>query len=68
MMDKGILEIGKKFVFNGDTIEVVESPDCSCAGCYLENLERYCHERIFGNCYYSSRSDNKNVIFKLVKE
>lgn len=61
-------KVGERFELDGDLIEVVETTDSLCDGCYLENLERYCHEKRFGHCYHCTRSDNKNVIFKLVKE
>ena len=47
---------------------VVEVQSDSCEGCYYKGHENLCKEYqengVLGDCYYISRKDHKNIIYK----
>lgn len=47
------------------TLEVVESKDDRCDGCYFDH---FCNKPKDWICYSQERTDHKNIIYKEVKE
>lgn len=66
------LAIGERKVFTDVTLEVVEVKDPCCVGCWFLSRLPSCidHPRksIMGYCTCLARDDEKEVIFKEVKE
>lgn len=60
------LKVGERVSF---TLEVAEADGYSCKGCAFDDGVNSCEEwRKHYSCSAKERSDNKNVIFKEVKE
>ena len=57
-------EVGEIFEYEGIKLEVVETEDFSCRGCYFLDLRYKCHQHL---CMPCLRKDRKNVVFKLVE-
>lgn len=66
------LAIGEQKVFTDVTLEVVLTNDVCCNGCWFYSQAPTCFDhprrKIMGGCAWFSREDDKNVIFKAVKE
>lgn len=63
--------VGERFEYCDVVLEVVESPNCFCNGCYWQDKRLACDFIGFvaggGACDLSARSDGKNVIFQEVE-
>ena len=57
-------EVGEIFEYEGIKLEVVETEDSSCRGCYFLDLRYKCRQQL---CMRFIRKDKKNVVFKLVE-
>lgn len=67
-MNKEEFAIGERFQCGLVTLKVVEAlDDYDCAGCFFESMCTQGVNLFLGKCAASSRTDNKNVIFKQVK-
>lgn len=68
-MDKKEFAIGERFQCGLVTLRVVEAlDDYDCAGCFFESMCTQGVNLFLGKCAASSRTDNKNVIFKQVRD
>lgn len=74
MSEKGFTRpIGTRFNCIGVELEVVENtqgPDGYCIGCYFDGACHDCGNEVFGCrgcCSDYTRTDGKDVIFKVVK-
>lgn len=57
-------EVGEIFEYEGIKLEVVETEDSSCRGCYFLDLRYKCRQQL---CMRFPRKDRKNVVFKSVE-
>lgn len=57
-------KVGEIFEYEGIKLEVVETEDFSCHGCYFLTLRRECSKQL---CMRYNRKDKKNVVFKSVE-
>ena len=57
-------EVGEIFEYEGIKLEVIETEDSSCRGCYFLDLRYKCRQQLCMRCL---RKDRKNVIFKSVE-
>ena len=57
-------EVGEIFEYEGIKLEVVETEDFSCRGCYFLDLRYKCRQQL---CMRFLRKDRKNVVFKSVE-
>lgn len=63
-------QIGEKFDYEGDMLEVVEEGEITCKGCYFIDSKSCLTgdaQDIAGYCFSSVREDGKDVIFKKVE-
>lgn len=62
-------KIGEQFEYNGHTLKC-EKKECMCEGCFFDTENIACNGDmmdVIGRCYGKSRSDQTDVIFKLIK-
>lgn len=57
------LEVGTIFTFEEVELEIVESSDWSCEGCFFKRLGGDCATKDIPNCSSLSREDNRDIIF-----
>lgn len=62
---KEYYELGERLLLNGETVEVVEDGERSCAGCRLEELTDVPCSL---HCSRFGRMGDESVMFKLVEE
>ena len=66
------LAIGERKVFTDVTLEVIYTCNPDCSGCWFFDRPHKCYDHpykyIMGGCAWFHREDDKNVIFKAVKE
>ena len=58
-------EVGEIFEYEGIKLEVVETEDFSCNGCYFLTLRCGCSKQL---CMCYNRKDKKNVIFQSIEQ
>ena len=57
-------KVGEIFEYDDEKLEVVETEDYSCRGCYFLDLRDECCQQL---CMRYKRKDRKNVVFQLIE-
>ena len=65
-------KVGEVFGFKGESLQVMESRDSNCEGCFFHTHEFPCRDEddrnITGQCVYFRRIDQKDVVFVKVED